>query len=87
LSYFYRQLIYAHFYPFLGTGIAWEDIDREETKPVVVEEQKKEETKPVVATIPEKKTEEKKKKAWYSNWWAIAGGVGLIAVAAVIEYV
>lgn len=55
----------------------------EEQKPAVVEEVKKEEPKPVATQIPAKKTEEKKKKAWYSNWWAIAGGVGLIAVAAV----
>ena len=60
-----------------------EEQKQEETKPAIVEEQKKEVEKPAVAAIPEKKAEEKKKKAWYSNWWAIAGGVGLIAVAAV----
>ncbi len=38
--------------------------------------------KPATVT-PTQQPEQKKKKAWYTNWWAIAGGVGLVAIAAV----
>ena len=31
----FRQLIYVHFCPFLGTGIAWKELLREETKSVI----------------------------------------------------
>ena len=47
----------------------------EETAPAVV----KESDKPVVTEVV--KDDEGKKKAWYTKWWAIALGVGVVAGA------